>query len=134
MFAGRISLDLTSTVHVDDVFVTTESLGDPATVKVTAEVTNESPGPFHGEAVIRFFQWYPEESITAAVEERIAITLGASSSETISKSVPLPRPRLWDYENPNLYKVTVTLVNKRGLALDDYVVTTGIRTISEEGG
>ena len=58
-FAGRMSLDLTSTIHVDDVFVTTEKLGDPATVKVTVEVTNKGAAAFDGEAVIHFFPWYP---------------------------------------------------------------------------
>ena len=97
-------------------------------------MTKKGAATFHGMAVIRFFRWYPTESKTAAVEDHIAITLGAGKSATISKSVSLPSPRLWDYENPNLYKVTITLVNSRGMALDDYVVTTGIRTISEEGG
>ena len=133
-FAGRMSLDLTSTIHVDDVFVTTEKLGDPATVKVTVEVTNRGAAAFDGEAVIRFFPWYPSASSMASVEDRVAFQLDATKGTTISKSVSVPEPLLWDYEHPNLYKVTVTLVSKSGKSQDDYVVTTGIRTISEEGG
>jgi len=133
-FAGRMSLDLTSKIHVDDVFVYTEQVGDPATVKVTVEVTNKGAAAFDGEAVIRFFPWYPSESSTASVADRVAVKLDATNSTTISKSVSVPKPLLWDYEHPNLYKVTVTLVNNSGKSQDDYVVTTGIRTISEEGG
>lgn len=133
-FAGRMSLDLTSMIHVDDVFVYTEELGDPATVKVTVELSNKGAAAFEGEAVIRFFPWYPSESSVASVVDQVAVKLDATKSTTISKSVSVPKPLYWDYKHPNLYKVTVTLVNKSGKALDDYVVTTGIRTISEEGG
>jgi len=80
------------------------------------------------------FPWYPSESSTASVEDRVAVKLDATKSTTISESVSVPKPLLWDYEHPNLYKVTVTLVNNSGKPQDDYVVTTGIRTISEEGG
>jgi beta-galactosidase/beta-glucuronidase len=133
-FAGRMSLDLTNPVHVDDVFVYTEKIGAPATVKVTAEVSNEGTAAFDGEAVIRLFPWYPSESATASVVDRVAVKLDAAKTTTISKTISVPNPLLWDYENPNLYKVTVTLVDKWGKSQDDYVVTTGIRTISEEGG
>ena len=133
-FAGRMSLDLTSTVHVDDVFVYTEKLGDPATVKVTVGMTNKGAAAFDGDAVIRFFPWYPSESSTASVVDRVAVKLDATKSTTISKNVSVPKPLLWDYEHPNLYKVTVTLVDKSGKSQDDYAVTTGIRTISEKGG
>lgn len=133
-FAARMSLDLTSPVHVDDVFVYTEKLGDPATVKVTVELSNDGTKAFDGEAVIRFFPWYPTESANASVEEHVAIKLAASKSLTISRSISLPNPLLWDYKHPNLYRVTVTLLDGTGKSQDDYVVTTGIRTISEEGG
>jgi len=133
-FAGRMSLDLTSTIHVDDVFVYTEQIADPATVNVTVEVTNTGAAEFDGEAVIRFFPWYPSESSTASVVDRVAVKLDAANSTTVSKTVSVPNPLLWDYVHPNLYKVTVTLVDKSGKSHDDYVVTTGIRTISEQGG
>ena len=133
-FAGRMSLDLTSTIHVDDVFVYTGRIGDPATVKVTVEVANKGAAAFDGEAVIRFFPWYPSECSTASVEDHVAVKLDATKSTTISESVSVAKPLLWDYEHPNLYKVTVTLVNNSGKPQDDYVVTTGIRTISEEDG
>jgi beta-galactosidase/beta-glucuronidase len=133
-FAGRMSLDLTNTIHVDDVFVYTEKLGDPATLNVTMEVTNKAAKPFDGEAVIRFFPWYPSQSATPSSVDRVKVKLDAAKTATISKSVSVGKPLLWDYENPNLYKVVVTLVDKSGKSQDDYVVTTGIRTISEEGG
>jgi len=133
-FAGRMSLDLTDAIHVDDLFVYTEKLGRSATERVTLELTNHGVAPFDGEAVIRFIPWYPVESSTASVVDRVAVKLAAAQSATISKSVTVPKPLLWDYEHPNLYKVTATLVEKSGEARDDYVVTTGIRTISEEGG
>lgn len=133
-FAGRMSLDLTSKVHVDDVFVHTETIGGTASVRVAAELSNQSSAAFDGEAVIRFFRWYPTESSTAAAEHSVPVKLNAGQRATLSEQVSIANPLLWDYENPNLYKVTVTLVDKSGKARDDYAVTTGIRTISEEGG
>jgi len=133
-FAGRMSLDLTGAVHIDDVFAYTEKIDDPAIVKVTVEASNKGAEAFEGEAVIRLLPWYPSESATAVVVERVAVKLDATKTTIISKSVSVPKPLLWDYEHPNLYKVTVTLVDRSGKPQDDYVVTTGIRTISEEGG
>jgi len=53
--AGWMSLDLTSTIHVDDVFVYTERIGDPATVKVTVEATSKQP-PVKTGGILEFKQ------------------------------------------------------------------------------
>ena len=46
----------------------------------------------------------------------------------------IPDALLWHPNHPNLYKVEVILKDKTGKAIDDYVTTTGIRTITQERG
>ncbi len=58
----------------------------------------------------------------------------AWEERTFEKSVAVPDPNLWTAEDPHLYKVKVTLLDEDGNAVDDRVLTTGIRTVSQEGG
>ncbi len=46
----------------------------------------------------------------------------------------LDKPKLWTPDSPFLYKVIVEVEDKNGTVIDDYVLTTGIRTVSQEGG
>lgn len=46
----------------------------------------------------------------------------------------IPDALLWHPNHPNLYKVEVILKDKTGKVIDDYVTTTGIRTITQERG
>ena len=45
----------------------------------------------------------------------------------------MPSPTLWTFRTPHLYKLRVTLLQD-GRPVDDAVVTTGIRTVSQDGG
>ncbi len=133
-FAGRMSLDLTGAVNVEDLFVYTEDLGEPATMRFEAIVTNHGRAPFEGKAILRMFRWFPTESAEASGERAVDLSLKPGETKSIEQAVRVGEPKLWHYDRPNLYKATVTLVDGGGEAADDYAVTTGIRTISEEGG
>jgi len=41
---------------------------------------------------------------------------------------------LWSPKSCNLYKLVVEISDKNDKLIDDYVITTGIRTVSQEGG
>lgn len=53
-------------------------------------------------------------------------TLAAGTSTTLDLELPVPSPKLWELEQPNLYRVAVALV-AGGAPLDDETVTFGIR-------
>ena len=52
----------------------------------------------------------------------------------IARDLPIPSPRLWSPERPQLYRFVARLEDAAGKPLDDLVVTTGLRTVSQEGG
>ena len=57
-----------------------------------------------------------------------------SDSLTLSPVLAVENPQLWSAESPALYRVQVVLRDGRGRALDDYVLTTGLRTVDQQGG
>ncbi|MEM1134502.1 MAG: glycosyl hydrolase family 2 [Bacteroidota bacterium] len=133
-FAGRMSLDLLKHQQINDVFVyTTEITGQDAKMKTRITATNSHWVSFRGKAEIKFFPWFPEESNTASYTTEIPLIL-SNGEVTNEHEFTLPKPNLWTPDNPQLYKVQVLLKDSEGNAIDDYVCTTGIRTVDQEGG
>jgi hypothetical protein len=134
-FLGRVWLDLTATDYIDDVFVYTTQVGDPATVKAVVTLGNEGKiDRFIGKLIVRLYPWLPQESQTAAAIAEIPVTVTEWQKQEFESDINVPKAKLWTYDQPNLYKVEVTLQDKDGKAIDDEVVTMGIRTVSQDGG
>ena len=130
-FCGRMSLDFVSRSHIDDVYVHTLALkGKSADLKT--KITLKSPGGFEGKAVIEAFLWFPVEKSKAVARKEISVNF--ENEMSVSELLPVSNPVLWSPENPALYKVKVSLIDKKGKKVDDYVVTTGIRTVDQDGG
>ena len=62
------------------------------------------------------------------------IEIRPSVDNEIVLEMPVDNPVLWSPESPNLYRVEVILRDKEGREIDDYMLTTGIRTISQKDG
>ena len=62
------------------------------------------------------------------------IEIRPSVDNEIVLEMPVDNPVLWSPESPNLYRVEVILRDKKGREIDDYMLTTGIRTISQKDG
>lgn len=133
-FAGRASLELTSKTSITDVFVHSKDVADPASVQVDVPIDNKSGKHFKGSMVINCYPWFPEESTEPVATAKAKIHIGPWQSETIEKLVAVPNPKLWTFAQPHLYKIEVVLEDNSGKAVDDYVVTSGIRTVSQDGG
>jgi beta-galactosidase len=56
------------------------------------------------------------------------ITIAGNSTQDAKISFPIPQPKLWSIENPNLYTLTVSIY-KDGKKTDEYVAKVGFRTI-----
>ena len=133
-FSGRMSLDLTSESYIDDVFMHTGFIGtDSAIMQVSMSITNEAPLSFRGQAVVRIYRWFPEESASPDAEASFPVIVG-NGTEMIKGTVKVENPSLWTFDSPHLYKVQVSIENEDGEILDDHVFTTGIRTLGQEGG
>jgi len=133
-FAGRMSLDLTDKTYIDDVFVYAKDVSNPANMQIRIPIKNTLDRPFTGNVLVNFYQWYPNESSAAAARVKFPVRVRAWSKEILKKTIPVPEPKLWTSEKPNLYKVEVILQGESGKNVDDYVVTTGIRTVTQKGG
>ena len=133
-FAGRMHLDLTAETFVEDVFVHTEGVGDPATVKASIAVRNTAPAPFAGTVTINLYPWFPQESATSAATLRLPVHLTAWEASTLDAAISVPHPNLWTFQTPNLYRAEVVLADSAVHAVDDWSGTCGIRTVSQDGG
>ncbi|MFW6370525.1 MAG: glycosyl hydrolase family 2, partial [Bacteroidota bacterium] len=133
-FAGRMSLDLIPYQHIEDVFVYTTSIeNERATIKARIKVDNDYWVSFRGEGEIKLFPWFPDESDEPVVSTTFPVTV-SHGEKTIEHEFDIGNPALWTPESPNLYKVQVIVKDSTGNPVDDYVLTTGIRTLSQEGG
>jgi hypothetical protein len=133
-FAGLMDIELTNPTYIDDVFVFADEIGDPARLRLHARLNSEDEDIFNGRLVTRVYPWFPEESDVIAGQSTRSIILEAGTSIAISDEILIPEPELWSIYTPNLYKVHVILEDAAGNEIDDFVVTTGLRTVSQEGG
>lgn len=62
----------------------------------------------------------------AKVESEISI--GSNSSKEITQNINIDNPKLWDIENPHLYKA-ITSIQKNNKIIQNYTTTFGVRTI-----
>jgi hypothetical protein len=144
-FAGRMWIDLVEKVHIEDVFVYALRAEAPARLNVRIRVKEEGWGRlrsdvnyrrtnFRGSLQVRLFEWHPHDHKEPTCEREFKIDCEPLDACLLEQIVEVDRPRLWSFASPNLYKVQVILKDEQGLPVDDYVVTTGIRTVSQEGG
>ena len=136
-FAGRMHLDLVGKTTVEDVFVHTESLSDDqrqATLKARVQINHQGYLSFRGQTTINAYPWYPEEADEPVATTSFPVVIG-HGPQTFEHTWTVNNPRLWTAENPQLYKLEVVLEEEgNNQPVDDAVVTTGIRTLSQEGG
>jgi len=134
-FAGLIDLELVNHNHIADVYAFTEEIGSSAKLKVNVKTHATGENGFHGKLRTRLQPWYPEESAIIAGEEITEVNLVKGPEQLWQQNIDIANPQLWSSEYPNLYKLTVSLLDENNnTVIDDYVITTGIRTISQKGG
>lgn len=137
-FAGRMHLDLLPPIYIDDVFAWTESIEDgKATERVRVSVKTQrglaSAKAAEHKITANIMPWFPEEGETCASAEWTTPAT-PNISEITEGVLEVTDPLLWTADKPRLYKITVSLTDPSGSIVDDYAVTVGIRTVSQEGG
>ena len=133
-FAGLMDIELTKQTFIDDVVVFADDIGDPARMRLQARLISENEKVFNGRLVTRVYPWFPEESGIAAGQSSRSIQLESGEPIEFSDDILIPDPELWSIKTPNLYKVHVMLQDADGNEIDDFIVTTGLRTVSQDGG
>ena len=119
---------------IKNVFVHTTSIADNQAIQ-TNQIILQYPGVYSckGNVEVNYYSWYPTEGEKVA-STRQDIEIRPAIDNKIIINLPIRQPKLWQTEQPNLYKVEVILRNEKGEAIDDYMLTTGIRTIEQRNG
>jgi beta-galactosidase/beta-glucuronidase len=105
--------------HVEDITVTTEIEGQDGIVKVSAQASDGWNGK--GRAVIE----------TGASGGAVAADLNFANGEAHAE-LRLPSARFWSPDHPNLYPLTVELLDS-GKPVDSYQLEIGVRTFTISG-
>jgi hypothetical protein len=135
-FAGRITLDITDKCYFSQVLVNATDINSPASMQHRILLKNERDVAFSGTVQVKYYKWFPEESGSAVAESEFPVRIKPGSRIELDRIVQISNPELWTADNPILYKVELILIDKRNNdhVIDDYTLTTGIRTVSQEGG
>ena len=162
-FAGRSYLHLTKATHITDVYSLTPGPspigeGSRMTMPLETQVTiaNTSYQFYRGQLQVLLKEWFPTEG-TEFVADSLQIEMQPQETKTFKLRFMVKNLKLWSWQKPQLYQVRALLVNSvsgkktetfsavdgdlartRELYIDkltdDYVVTTGFRTIEQDGG
>jgi len=144
-FAGRIHLDCTPDTYINDVFAYTESIGEKAVIKAEVMVKKDQYlrseereikkfYMFDGNLTAKLYKWFPRESSKPVAEFTQPIKVRNGRNKKFVVSLDIDNPQLWSPNDCNLYKLVVELTDQDNNIVDDFPVTTGIRTVSQTGG
>ena len=143
-FAGRAWIDITPDAWIEDVFVTTAKIEPEPTLRIRAVCNTSVWAPTDSKTPrdsgnvrklrLRVRPWFPTDGpvVTETVQEMPLVYYGRPM--TVDVELPVPGGELWSPERPFLYRVDAVLESADGKAMDDLPVTTGLRTVDQEGG
>ena len=133
-FLGRTELILTNRCMIKGVYTHTSSVTAGEAVQRNRIILQYNGVEYYeGNLEINYYPWFPTEGPKVAGFKK-NIQIRPSNDNDIVVDFPVPHPELWQTDNPRLYKVEVILRDKDGHAVDDYVTTTGIRTLAQKDG
>src|SRR5215471_13947442 len=122
----HVRLVIKDAAHIPEwrAFVSTPHVvKDSATVKISAEILNQSSVAKTVSLSVDLFD--PNGKAVASKASQSA-SLGPNESRAFELEIPVSRPQLWDIDKGVLYKA-VARVRSEGKTLDDEVVPFGIR-------
>ena len=122
-----VYLEVTDLMHITPfgLKIATESLEeDYALLSVSAEVEILFPRRREAKLIIRVYA--PDGSLSA--EADLPLRLAAGAKETITQTVSILQPQVWDENHPNIYSCTATLVSG-DITLHEVTEHFGIRTL-----
>ena len=131
---GRTELILTDEVNIRDAFAFTASIdGTQALQGNKISVRNDTHVAFKGKVEVNYYPWFPVDGqkVASACRE---VDLRPMVDNEVDIPLTIDHAELWTPSDPRLYKVEVVLKDAQGRAVDDFVSTTGIRTVSQKDG
>ncbi len=106
-------------------FVTTPDITDAeATVNIEVTLKNEYPA----ESAFTLSTTIVDGTGAKVATTSEDLTLAANDDKVTNQLLKVANPKLWDTENPNMYKA-ITTISLDGKKVDEYTTPFGIRTI-----
>jgi hypothetical protein len=134
-----VSLELTSRVYiarqqiVSVPHLTGMDEADSATVTAWITVNNSSSESLIGTIRADLLDDSNGQSVLTAPIS-VPVNIAASSHTEIQMDVTLASPKLWHFDHPNLYRLSVSLLNADEQILHGNDVTIGIRSVELKDG
>ena len=134
-FLGRTKLVLTEhQSHITEGLVHTTLLTDSEAVQShKIDIRNEDVFMKRAQLEVNYYPWFPEEGECVATASR-EVLIRPNVNNSFNIDVRLNSPNVWSPRKPQLYRVEVLLKDEEGKPIDDYVTTTGVRTIEQREG
>ena len=111
------------------VFVHYEDLSEQsARVCISTDIANESTAK-----TIQLQLELKDKNGHLAASDTTSVKLAAQGSETVSLELKVNQPKLWQPDNPHLYRLFLTIKDETGKTLDAFYKRLGIRTIEMRG-
>ncbi len=140
---GKSWLDLTENTYIQDVFAYAKSVGDTTQLQIRTELKSEDArqvalqngnGFWKGQVQVQVLPWSPFAKATPVATQRFPVSLRLYRDELLDWVLPIRNVELWSPDAPNLYKIRVALTDQQDNPVDDFVITTGLRTVNQVGG
>lgn len=104
-----------------------------ATLKLSAYVKNYGQQPIHAHQVLFTLYDASKNVVTTPVSQMVG-TLEMGKEGAVRAEMPVPNPAKWSAETPNLYTLTVQLMNSDGKVLEAASQRVGFRDVKIKGG
>ena len=110
--------------------VTYEDVSDrSARVKLLTHIRNERPGGFSGRLN---YELIDPDGRTVATHSR-ALKLSAGKDRAITDILTVDAPQLWTPDDPQLYRLKVSITDSQGRETDSFMKRLGIRSVEFKG-
>ncbi|MEM9884520.1 MAG: hypothetical protein AAF849_01415 [Bacteroidota bacterium] len=135
----KVYVDLMSPTRIKQAFVAVEEEeGDLnlnlRTILQANQLSGTINGNWQGRMNVKITPWLPKESSNPVVNTTFPVSLRAYKGDSFYESISLAGIKKWSPEQPNLYKISLSLLDSKGQFVDEYVLTTGFRKIDQKDG
>ena len=124
----HVWLNKTNQLHVarNGTFVATKLSGNQAIISTHTTVNNDADSSASNFNIKQLV--LDADGNTIASAEQKDLTLKVLESKEFSSDISITNPKLWSVDTPYLHKL-VTIITQKGIIVDQYSTTFGIRTI-----
>jgi beta-galactosidase/beta-glucuronidase len=106
---------------------------DSASIEATVIIDNASKKAFNGSVQANLLD-NVSGKIVLKTPATTTIDIPANGNISVKLSATVASPKLWHFDHPNLYRWSLSLLDKSGKGVDKQEVIIGIRSIELKGG